>query len=81
MIIRIAFGKQQIETRQYFDKIQINFKLISLSLFKMISIYYKYLLHGEKHPSGAVNFWPKTAQNGNFSQNRLLGSKIPPPPP
>ena len=48
MIIRIAFGKQQIETRQDFYKIQINFKLFSLSLFNMISMCHKNLLHGEK---------------------------------
>ena len=29
-------------------------------------------------PKWGVNFWPKTAKNGNFCQNRLLGLKYPP---
>ena len=29
-------------------------------------------------PKWGVNFPPKTAKNGNFCQNRLLGPKIPP---
>ena len=36
--LRIAFRKHKVEPCQDFNKIQINFKLISLSLFKMISI-------------------------------------------